>query len=140
MFLCSVKALVLWVLLMFLGTNLLGFVVRGLFSQGAPSVPTDATPGVERLLASEARKFRVFNVVSTVLAAIATAAYLWALNRYCGGTLAVVAGLMIMASRLPDLLREIRTGVADIRSRTPVDYVAISLLWLSLPALWFALC
>ena len=79
----------------------------------------------------------------TALAVGACTVYYWALFHYLGGMLAIVAGAMLMVSRIPDLLVEIRTGkriTKKTMSRTPLDFFMSALDWLALPVLWFALC
>lgn len=140
MILCAIKALGLWLLAGFLGTNILGLIVRGLLGQGVPSLPEDASSDVQQALRPVIRKALVSNVVMTGVAVIVACAYFMGLYRYCGGPLSVVAGGILMAGRLPDLLREIRTGQPPAKTTSPMDAILSLLFWAALPLFWFALC
>ena len=140
MLLCSIKAVLLWLAMMFVGGGaLLGFLVRGVL-EGPPIPPEEPElPALQH----EYRRYRLANVAVTLTAAGLTAAYFWALFRYLGGRLAVIAAAMIMVARLPDLLTEIETGkpiTRETMTRGPLDYLAVLLMWGALPVAWFALC
>lgn len=141
--LCILKVACAWVAMMFIGSNLLGLVVRGLLEQVVPAEPPDDGRAVNTWIARERRTMKASNVVMTMLAILACIAYYWALFHYLGGVLAVTAGAMLMVSRLPDLLVEIRTGkktTSKSMSRTPLDFFMTTLTWAALPVMWFALC
>ena len=128
---------------MFIGSNLVGFIVRGFWGHGIPAEPPDDGSAANTFIVRERKRMKASNLVITALALCACAGYYWALFHYLGGVLAVIAGAMLMASRLPDLLVEIRTGKPTTRksmSRTPLDFFMSALIWLALPVLWFALC
>jgi len=138
--LCILKAIIAWAILALVGTNLLGFVVRG-FCERVPSVeaPDDR---VAELFAHETRRMRVGSVVMTSLFLLFMFAYLVALF-YFFGLGVVLAACAIMASRLPDLLWEIRTGDRVTRQNAPrgVRYIIAQIfLWGALPLLWYSLC
>lgn len=132
-----------WVALMLIGTNLVGFVVRGLV----------AAPGMEQLEAGldpfvrrEFAKYKRANVGVTLFFALLGVLYLYLLLRFWNlGVLA--AAVMLMLSRLPDLLWEIRTGykVTMVRLRSgaapkgAMAIVATVMMWAALPLLWFFL-
>ncbi len=129
--------------MMFIGTNLLGFIVRGFLEQVVPAEPPDDGRAVNTWIARERKRMKASNLVMTALAIGACAGYYWALFHYLGGALAVTAGAMLMVSRLPDLLVEIRTGKPTTRrsmSQTPLDFFMTALIWAALPVMWFALC
>ncbi|HEY2802054.1 MAG TPA: hypothetical protein VGI85_15800 [Chthoniobacterales bacterium] len=135
-----VKAIIGWVVLAFIGTNLIGFVVRGLLWTRRPmDTPTDR---VAELLARESRRMSIANVAMTILAFVCVAAYLIAIHYFLGvGVL--LAACAIMASRLPDLLWEIGSGPQVTRSNAPKDAgytVGNILFWGALPLLWYSLC
>lgn len=142
---CILKAVIAWVILSVAGTNLLGFVVRGLL-WAAPSIDpsnelSDDSP-VHELLSDFTRRMRVRNAFITFISVIATAACLYGLF-YFWNILLVVAALMIMGSRLPDLLWEIREGrrieFEDMSYRRK-DIIIAVLMWGSLLLTWYALC
>jgi len=117
MILCILKSVVAYVTLMFVGTNLLGFVMRG-FREPLPSV---ALPPDERLaesFARETRRMRTSNFVMTFFFLLLTFAYLIALFHFFKIGV-VLAACLVMASRLPDLLWEIRTGARATRQNAP---------------------
>ncbi len=141
--LCIVKVAGAWLTMMFIGTNLVGFIVRGLWGQGIPAEPPDDGRAVNDFIAGERKRMKAANLVMTALALCACAAYYWALFHYLGGMLAIIAGAMLMVSRLPDLVVEIRTGKRTTRksmSWSPVHHFMTALMWLALPVMWFALC
>lgn len=137
---CIAKAIGAWIILMLVGTNLLGFVVRGLLWAPPPSDgPTDP---VRDLLAHESKRLVAANITMTIFSAVATLAYIGALYYFWNIALAVTAALA-MISRLPDLLWEIRNGKKITRGNGPqgaVYFVATATMWLCLPLAWFALC
>jgi hypothetical protein len=137
--LCVIKALVAWVVLMLVGTNLLGMVVRGLAR--APG-RQELEAGLHPALSHEVAKFKRANVSVTVFFALLGLLYIYALLRF-GNVGVLVAGAMLMLSRLPDLLWEIRTGQKVTRAAAPKGAMYILgtvMMWGALPLLWFALC
>jgi hypothetical protein len=140
MVVCILKALVAWVVLAFVGTNLVGFIVRGLlWTRPSVEAPTDR---VAELLARESRRMSMANIAMTALSFLCTAAFLAAIYHFFGlGVL--VATAAIMASRLPDLLWEIHTGHRVTLQNAPkgARYVLSNILfWGALPLLWYSLC
>ena len=136
--LCIMKAVVGWVVLLLVGTNL-GMVVRGL----VPSPGTaELEAGLHPALSHEVAKYKRANVGVTLFFALLAVLYLYLLLRFWNfGVLA--AAVMLMLSRLPDLLWEIRTGQKVTRVTAPrgaVPVVATVMMWAALPLLWFALC
>jgi hypothetical protein len=82
------------------------------------------------------------NVAMTLLFLVLTVAYFFALYHFWNIGLAVSAGL-VMVSRLPDLLWEIRTGKKVSKASMPKGtacIVATVLMWLALPLTWYSLC
>jgi hypothetical protein len=133
-----VKAVVAWLIMMLIGTNLIGLVVRG--AHGA-FLLLRRDSGTPELVAPMARRHGAVSAVLTVVWVILTVTYLFVLVRFWNSWLAV-AGIMLMASRLPDLLREIRTGSrAGFRGmpRGPVYTLATIMSWAALPLVWYAL-
>jgi hypothetical protein len=133
-----IKAVVAWFLLMFIGTNIIGFIVRGLVEMLAIKKLEDDTPTVVR---GEATAYNRFNRTLTVLFIVIGAAYICVL--YWVWNIGVAAAaLILMITRIPDLLREIRTRQKITllsMPRTPFDFVLTIIDWAMLPLLWFAL-
>lgn len=138
--LCILKTVVAWVILLLVGTNLMGFIGRGFFWSPPPvDAPTDR---VHELLSRESRRMSVINVITTFFSILFAVAYLSALFYFWNVGLAV-AGATVMASRIPDLIWEIRTGNRVTRTtapKGPVHIVATILLLGSLPLVWYSLC
>jgi hypothetical protein len=122
------------------GTNLLGFLVRGFFwSPPANDGPTDR---VRNLLANESKRLSRGNFAITLFSGVITLVYLGALYHFWNIVLAVTA-VLAMLSRLPDLLWEIRNDQKITRGNSPkgvVYIIATAIMWLCLPLAWFALC
>lgn len=137
-FLSVLKAVGGWVALALIGTNLVGVVVRGLID--APGT----SPGTSAWVRDEFAKERLANIGVTLFFALLGVLYLYLLLRFWNlGVLA--AAVMLMLSRLPDLLWEIRTGqkVSLYRLRSSaapkgvVSILATVMMWAALPLLWF---
>lgn len=127
--LCIVKTAVAWLLLMVIGANLIGFVVRGFFH--APPAIEAPSERVEALFAQMNRA----NIAMTLLGIALSAGYLFALFHYWNALLALAGG-MLMASRIPDLLWEIKHGKPVGPKSTPKGplYVAATLvMWGAIP-------
>lgn len=137
--LCILKALLTWAVLVLLGTNLVGLVVRG-FVWSAPEIDMPSAR-VRDLVAGESRRMSAANFTMTLFGILATGAYLFALDRFFGFGL-LTAGVIVMASRMPDLLWEVRTGGRVTRQNAPqgiLHVVATLLLWSALPLTWYSL-
>ena len=138
--LCILKSIVAWAVLTFVSTNLIGFVVRGiLWSPPDVEAPDER---VAELFRHETRRMSVGNVAMTLLSILVTAAYLFVLFHFWNVWLAVAA-LLAMATRLPDLMWEIRIGERVTRRNALKGwlYVATEIVWWgTLPLIWYALC
>ena len=138
--LCILKVIVATVILMLVGTNLIGFVVRGIV--WAPPSTDGPTDRVRELLRHESRRVSVANRAMTCFAVLLAVAYLFALFYFWNIWLAL-AGSLIMVARIPDLLWEIRTGKKATRKNLPkssVHIVAQAFFWGSIPLIWYSLC
>ena len=137
--LCVLKALIAWVVLIFIGVNLAGFVTRGLLWALPPFEAS--TDQVRRIIEDETRRMRFANSVLNVLTWAGAAGYLYALYRYWGIGLAV-AGAVLILTRVPDLLWELQTGKTTSQKRPtgPVHIIATVLLLTMLPLIWYSLC
>jgi len=133
-----IKAVVAWFVLMFVGTNIIGFIVRGLVDMPAIKKLEDDIPTVVR---GEATVYKRFNRTLTVLFVVIAVAYICVLY-WLWNIGVAAAALILMVTRIPDLLREIRTGQKTTflsMPRGPFDLFLTILDWAMLPLLWFAL-
>jgi uncharacterized membrane protein YkgB len=123
-----------WLILMFVCTNMIGFFVSGFFRN----------PALENIVASDeilAREYQKDNgvyVIANIVCLAAIIAFLILLNHFWNLGL-VVAAVMLMVSRVPDLIWEIKKGgklqLSDMTK--PKFYLLSTLLsWASLPVLW----
>ena len=138
--LCILKSIAAWAILTFVGTNLIGFVVRGiLWSRSSPEAPDESVADFFR---HETRRMGVANGAMTVLSILVTAAYLFAVFHFWNVWLAVAASVS-MATRLPDLVWKIRSGERHMRQSAPKGplYVAATFVMLATwPLIWYSLC
>jgi len=136
---CVLKALVGWLILMFVGTNLVGFFVRGLVQQKQLK---ETVKQVQEIAAHELRRNIRVNSVLNFLSGVVCIVYVYLLFRWWGWSVAT-AGLILMLVRLPDLFFELRTGqkrkAANMPKR-PIDIFATILMWLTLPLVWWGIC
>lgn len=133
-FLCILKAVAGYFILMIIGTNLLGIVARGI----RPTLKKDSDGNLVSIEDTSSPS----SIIMTILFSIISIAYFYALYRYWNiGIMA--AGLILMFTRLPDLLFEMKTG-EKINSanmpKKPVDVLLNILSWLALPLIWYSLC
>ena len=138
--LCILKTVIAWVILLLVGTNLIGLVVRGLF-WSPPSIDA-TTDRVKEVLQRESSRTNLANRAITHGAIFGTAAYLFALFYFWNIGLALAGGLVIGA-RIPDLTWELRTGnrvSRNKRPKGPVYFVASTVLWGTLVLVWYSLC
>lgn len=132
--LCIIKSIIGYFILMLVGTNLLGMVVRGL----KPSNVRDTNGDLIEIEDISSNRSIIMTIIFSIIAIL----YLFALYYYWNiGILA--AGLILMVSRLPDLLFEMKTGnklnLKNIPKR-PIDIILSILSWLALPLIWYSLC
>lgn len=119
---------------MFVGTNLLGIVVRGF----RPTFKKDSDGN----LASIVDTSSTGSIIMTILFSIISVAYFYALYHYWNIGI-MTAGLLLMFTRLPDLLFEMKTGEkvnSTNMSKKPIDVLLNILSWLALPLIWYSLC
>lgn len=138
MLLCLVKVVLGGFILMYLGINLVGMVVRGFVTPvDLRDVQTDAL-----WLVDEAKKAERADRMVTLASVVVTVLYLYALVHFWNVWVAV-AGIMFMVSRFPDLLWELRTGRKVGKDNMPPYPLSRLTLLLDLgafPLLWFAIC
>ena len=139
--LCILKALVAWAVLILIGINLAGFIMRGLVWE-PPTIDAPPTDRVRELLENEIRRMRFVNAFLNVLTWTAATGYLFALYYYWGIGL-VAAGAILILTRVPDLLWEFQTGKKATSKNLPpgpVPVIAFILMFATLPLVWYSLC
>jgi hypothetical protein len=130
------KAIVLWMVFIFIGTNLLGLIVRGFLQ--SPIIDDDASDRGQALLAKEKAKGDIGMGIITLLAC---AGYFYAINHY-GNIYLVLCAVFAMIIRLPDLLWEIQTSRKVTAKEAPQGIVytlAAVGMWILLPLIWASL-
>lgn len=138
--LCSIKAVVGWGVLLFVGMNLIGMIVGGLAHPFWRYRPPSDDPFLKKLATRNKRGM----VASTLFFGLLTVVYLALLLRFFNvGVLA--AAVLLMFSRLPDQLWEIRAGQLLTLAENPPKSGALHTLaqagmLVALPLLWFSLC
>jgi hypothetical protein len=141
MLICILKSIVASVILMLVGTNLIGFIVRGLVGSPPPIETEPGSPAYE-VIAGEAKRISAANSALTIIGVVVTAAYFFLLFYFWNALFAIAAGLSMVA-RIPDLLWEIRIGRRAVRGSRPeggIYLVGTILPWLTLVLVWYALC
>ena len=133
-FLCILKAIAGYFILMFVGTNLLGIVVRGL----RPTFKKDGDGNLVSIVDTSSSG----SVIMTILFSAISIAYFFALYHYWNIGI-MTAGLILMFTILPDLLFEMKNGVKINATNMPkktIDVVLNIFSWLALPLIWYSLC
>jgi len=133
------KTIVAWFIIMLISVNLLGYVVRGLLWS-----PTSMEEKVAKIVFKDMPNREpmtpTFNFVITLVAIVFTGAYFFILYHFWNIGLVAAAGI-IMFSRLPDLLWEIKNGVKVTRTIGPkLGYLFALEFLLSFPLIWYSLC
>lgn len=137
--LCILKAILAWIVMSLIGTNLIGFFVRPLadsprFVGGAADLESSG------FVREEYRRTLIGGLILTCLELLMIVAYLFALFHFWNAWLAL-AGLILMIQRIPDLIWEIRTGLRVSRTifpKGPVYLIARALWWGSLLLIWYS--
>ena len=137
MFIYIIKVLVGFIILNLAGTNLIGLVVRSLVIYRQLKNEENQGDVLREFIQTNNR-----SVLGTfILYCILTILYFLGLYHYWNSGVVIAAG-MIMFSRLPDLLYEIRTGEKITLKEMPNApiYILFNLIsWAALPVLWFSL-
>jgi len=139
--LCILKAIIAWIILTLIGTNLIGFLVRGIACL-LPFVNALIDPETDEVLRDAHRSTVIGGLTMTFLEILVIAAYLFSLFHFWNVWLAL-AGVTVMVLRIPDLIWEIRTGLRVTRTRFPkgpVYSIARALWWGSLLLIWYSFC
>lgn len=131
---CVLKSILGYFILMLIGTNLLGIIVRGI----VPSYKKDELGNIQ--LAEDINSKAGISI--TIISSLLLILYIYVLYHYWNIGIAI-AGVLLIISRLPDLLYEMKTGekisLKNMRKR-PIDIVCNLLAWISLPLIWYSLC
>lgn len=126
-----------WFALMVIGTNLIGMFVRGLALVSDVENQLSKVDDTIKKIAGEIYDPKVEKKVNFIaLALIAvyliTLFYFWNIG-------VVVAAIMLMIARIPDLLWEIKHGRQGIKNM-PKRYMLTNLImFAALPVLWYSL-
>jgi uncharacterized membrane protein (Fun14 family) len=128
-----------WLVLMYVSINLVGLLVRGLFSN--PEMEKLATEGsdfIKKKVKEHQRAEKKVNFIALALIAV----YLIGLFHFWNVGVVVVA-VMIMAARIPDLVSEIKHGRQNIKHASMADnlltILMLVIMFVALPVLWYAL-
>jgi hypothetical protein len=133
-FLCILKTIAGYIILMLVGTNLLGIVVRGIFPTHKKDTEGNLVP-IENISSTN-------SIIMTVILTIVSILYFYALYHYWNVGI-MTAGLILMFTRLPDLLFEMKTGEklnSKNMPKRPIDIICTILSWLALPLIWYSFC
>ena len=132
------KTIVAWFIIMLISVNLLGYVVRGLLWSPPSIEPFEGTELED--IAKQSQITPKANFVMTLVAFVFTFAWFFVLYHFWNIGLVAAAGI-IMLSRLPDLLWEIKHGVKVTKNRGPkLGYLFALEFLLSFPLIWYSLC
>jgi len=134
-----VKTIVAWFIIMLISVNLLGYVVRGLL-WSPTSMEEEVAKIVFKDMPNREPMTPTFNFVITLVAFVFTGAYFFILYHFWNIGLVAAAGI-IMLTRLPDLLWEIKHGVKVTKYRGPkLGHLFALEFLLSFPLIWYSLC
>lgn len=132
---CIGKSILGYLILIFIGTNLLGLIVRGIRS------PRSRDGDITQVSSTNEISNRSNWAISIFFSAIAIL-YFYSLYHFWNTGIAL-AGVILMFTRLPDLLYELRTGEKINRKnipKQPIDILCTILLWAALPLAFYSLC
>ncbi|MFA6533447.1 MAG: hypothetical protein WCT22_05675 [Patescibacteria group bacterium] len=147
-FISIIKAVVVWFIITYLGTNLVGMIGRGFLEQPL------ATDSNLDFLKDEVNKWNRAGKFTTALSIVATLAICFFIYRWLG-ILFLIPILLIMIGRIPDLFWEVRVLPKELGVPYPVPKHLIrqeiksqnrgtkniffgALIWIALIVLFFA--
>lgn len=131
-------SVVFFFILMYLSVNLLGLFVRGLFSN--PEFDRLKQEG-SRVIKDEVQKSQRAGKWINITALVLNILYFYLLFHFWNIGV-VIAAIIIMVGRLPDLLWEIKHGQRvnlQLMKKNALYYIASFLPWLALPVLYYSL-
>jgi len=112
-FIAILKAVIAWLVIVYLGTNLVGFVGRGFWEK-----PLDPSEHHD-FLKKEIKKWNNAGTAITILSILVTIGFCFYLYHYWG-TLFLIAIILIMISRIPALYWEVRILPKELGVPYPV--------------------
>lgn len=126
-----------WLVLMIVGTNLIGMLVRGLVLVSDVEDQLSKANDTFKKIAGEVynpKTERKVNFIALVLIIIylITLFYFWNIG-------VVIAAIMLMTARIPDLLWEIKHGRQSIKSIPARYMITLAIMFAAFPVLWYAL-
>jgi hypothetical protein len=131
---CILKTIAAYIILMFIGTNLIGFIVRGALGFYSKNLEPGLSTSEDNSLITSILIAISFSLISII--------YFYLLFHLWNYGL-LIAGILLMVLRIPDTLHEIKTGkkisLSNLPKR-PIDYILSILYYLTLPLIWFSLC
>lgn len=119
---------------MLVGTNLIGLIVRG--------IRTTYKKDSEGNLISMGDTSSNGSIIMTVIFSLVSVLYFYVLYHYWNAGI-MICGLILMFSRLPDLLFEMKTGIKinpKNMPKTPFNIVVNIISWLVFPLIYFSFC
>ena len=137
---CILKTIVAWLILAIVGTNIIGFIVRGLV--WSPPSTDQGDEVVQEILLQESRRMGAVNAGLTLVSILVVVPFLFSLYHFWNIWLAVAGGIL-MASRVPDLVWEIRSGRSVTVTDAPkslLHLIATIGMWGSLFVIWYSFC
>lgn len=131
-------SVVFFFILMYLSVNLLGLFVRGLF----PKLELDRIKkeGLEHIK-HNIKEYQHQQIRITIIALILNITFFYLLFRIWNIGV-VIAAIIIMAGRLPDLLWDIEHGKKTdpkLMKKNALYYISAFLPWLAFPVLYYSL-
>lgn len=136
--LCIVLSIVIYLIYLFIGSNLIGFIIRSLYSKPEKDLISDSDEYVKRMW----NKYKLINLRIFVLSFFITVIIFTSLIYFVNWEISIALAL-IMLSRIQDLLFEIRTEKSFNLKEYPNGFLSnISnvLGWASLPIIYYAIC
>lgn len=130
-----ILSIIFYFVLMYLSVNLLGFFVRGLFANPElDKLESEGSDFVKGEIKKSKRADKWINILGLIL--IIVYAYLLF---YFWNIGVMAAAVILMATRLPDLLWEIKHGRKIDKSapKNALSYITTILGWCMLPALYY---
>lgn len=132
-FILIMKTIAAYFVIAFLSTNLLGLFIRGII----PSIQKDS---IGNLVEVDIKSTR--SILITILSLVIIITYILLLCKYFNHGIALAA-IIMMISRLPDLLAEMKTGDKKAYkkiSKTPIGIITTAMAWSILPLIYYSFC
>lgn len=136
MLILALKSILGYIIILMIGTNLCGMIVRPIATKYALKREESELTYVNLIKSEEIKQLNYSILFSFIIIAI----YLYTLNYFWNIGIAI-AGIISILSRLPDLVREIKTGEKFKIGKSSGKYNFIITLfsWLPLLIIWFSL-